>query len=207
MRYGFVLAVLASSSLALAGCAGGPSVPSAPSAPSAPAKPEAPAMAPRPAAPAAPSAPSAPKPAEATGVKPAAPVDRTPIKADLSKIKFKSESAELFGWDENDSKAFFNTNGLGEVVLSVPADGEYEIVVTASCQAANGINAKFKLRVDGEQVGAETQLKAEDAKDYTFTTALKAGDRKIGPEFTNDMYKEGEYDLNFYLHGLKIIRK
>ncbi len=205
MRYGFVLAALASA--ALAGCANGPSIPPAPSAPPAPAKPEAPAMAPRPAAPAAPSAPSAPKPAEAAAVKPSAPVDRTPIKADLSKIKFNSDSSELFGWNEGDSKAFFLTNGLGEVVLSVPADGEYEIVVTASCDAAKGIHAKFKLRVDGAQVGDETQLKAEEAKDYTFTTALKAGDRKIGPEFTNDMYKEGEYDLNFYLHGLKIVRK
>jgi len=198
MRYGFVLAALASSVLALAGCAAGPS---APSAPAAPAKPEAPAMAPRPAAPAAPKA------AEPVLAKSPAPVDRTPIKADISKIKFSSDSAELFGWDEGESRAFFNTNGLGEVVLSVPADGEYEIVVTASCQAANGINAKFKLRVDGAQVGVETQLKAEEAKDYTFTVPLKAGDRKIGPEFTNDMYKEGEYDLNFYLHGLKIIRK
>ena len=198
MRYGFVLAALASS--ALAGC-------SVPSAPAAPAKPEAPAMAPRPAAPAAPAAPSAPKPAEATALKPAAPVDRTPIKADLSKIKFKNDSTELFGWNEGESKAFFLTNGLGEVVLSVPADGEYEIVVTASCDAANGINAKFKLWVDGAPIGGETQLKAEEAKDYTFTAPLKAGERKIGPEFTNDMYKEGEYDLNFYLHGLKIVRK
>jgi hypothetical protein len=193
MRYGFVLAALVS----VVGCA------NVPSAPSAPSKPEAPAMT----KPAAPAAPSAPKPAEAAALKPSAPVDHTPIKADVSKIKFKSDSAELFGWDEGESKAFFNTNGLGEVVLSVPADGEYEIVVTASCQAANGINAKFKLRVDGEQVCAETQLKAEEAKDYSFTAPLKAGDRKIGPEFTNDMYKEGEYDLNFYLHGLKIIRK
>jgi len=201
MRSGFVLAALASSGLALAGCSGGPSLPSAPGTP---ATPEAPAMAPRPAAPAA---PSAPKPAEAAALPPPAPADRTPIKADLSKIKFSSESAELFGWDEGESKAFFNTNGLGEVVLRVPADGDYEIVVTASCQAANGINAKFKLRVDGAQVGAETQLRAEEAKDYTFTAPLQAGDRKIGPEFTNDMYKEGEYDLNFYLHGLKIIRR
>jgi hypothetical protein len=200
MRYEFVAAALASSVLSLAGCAGGPSMPSAPSAP---AKPEAPAMAAKPSTPAAPAAPKAAEPV----AKAAAPVDRTPIKADLSKIKFKSDSAELFGWDEGESKAFFNTNGLGEVVFKVPADGAYEIVVTASCQAANGINAKFKLRVDGGQVGAETQLKGEDARDYSFIAPLEAGERKIGTEFTNDMYKEGEYDLNFYLHGLKIIRQ
>ena len=90
--------------------------------------------------------------------------------------------------------------------MKVPADGEYEVVVTASCTAAKGENAKFKLKVDGAQVGAETQLKSEDAKDYSFTTAIKAGDRKIATEFTNDLYKEGEYDLNFFLNGLKIVR-
>jgi hypothetical protein len=137
----------------------------------------------------------------------AKPVDKTPIKADLSKIKFSAEPAELFGWDDGESRAFFLTNGLGEVVVKVPEDGEYEIVISASCQAAKGENAKFKLKVDGTPVGAETQLKAEDAKDYPFAATLKAGDRKIGAEFTNDLYKEGEYDMNFYLNGVKVGRK
>jgi hypothetical protein len=218
MRYGIVLATLVSAGLLVAGCNALPSAPGKPSAPamepkpSMPEKPAAPS-APAPSAPSAPSAPTSLKPSEpsapapAAAVKAAAPTDRTPIKADVSKIKFTVESAELFGWDDNESRAFFFTNGLGEVTLKVPEDGDYEIVITASCQAAKGENAKFKLKVDGAQVGAETQLKSEDAKDYAFTTALKAGDRKIGTEFTNDMYKEGEYDLNFFLNGVKIVRK
>jgi hypothetical protein len=159
-------------------------------------------MTPKP-APAAPATPATPAPSAAA---PKA-ADKTPIKADLSKIKFTGDSAELFGWDDGESRAFFLTNGLGEVVVKVPADGEYEVVVSASCQAAKGENAKFKLKVDGVQAGAETQLKSEDVKDYPLTAALKAGDRKIGIEFTNDVYKEGEYDLNFYLNGLKVVRK
>ena len=143
----------------------------------------------------------APKPAAAAPV-----IDRTPIKADVSKIKFLSESTELFGFDDGESRAFFYTNGAGELTVKVPADGEYEVIVTASCTAAKGENAKFKLKVDGTQVGSETQLKSEDAKDYSFTTAIKAGDRKIATEFTNDLFKEGEYDLNFFLNGLKLIR-
>ena len=161
-----------------------------PSAPAKPAEPEKPVM----------MKPPAPKP------EPAAIIDRTPIKADVSKVKFLSEPAELFGYDDGESRAFFYTNGAGELAVKVPADGEYEIVVTASCTAANGQNAKFKLKVDGAVVGAETQLKSEEAKDYAFTTPLKSGERKIAAEFTNDMYKEGEYDLNFFLNGLKIIR-
>lgn len=146
------------------------------------------------------------KPAEAPRTPaPAAVLDRTQIKADVSKVKFLAES-ELFGYDDGESRAFFYTNGTAELTLKVPADGEYDVIVTASCTAANGQNAKFKLKVDGVQVGPETQLKSEDAKDYTFATALKAGERKIATEFTNDLYKEGEYDLNFFLNGVKLIR-
>jgi hypothetical protein len=163
----------------------------------------------KPAAPSKPVEPSKPvaKPVEAPKPAAAAPViDRTPIKADVSKIKFLSESTELFGFDDGESRAFFYTNGAGELTVKVPADGEYEVIVTASCTAAKGENAKFKLKVDGTQVGSETQLKSEDAKDYSFTAALKSGDRKIATEFTNDLYKEGEYDLNFFLNGLKVVR-
>ena len=210
MRTGTVLAAVAAASLLGAGCNNAPSLPSAPQKPAAPSS----AMAPKPSTPAAPStpatpaAPAAPSTSAAeAAAKPSAPVDKTPIKADVSKIKFTVESADLFGWDDGESRAFFYTNGLGEVIVKVPADGDYDIVITASCQAAKGENAKFKLRVDGTPVGAETQLKSEDAKDYTFTFALKAGDRKIGREFTSDMNQENESGLNFDLHGVKVVRK
>lgn len=171
---------------------------------SAPAEPEKPKMTPaaKPVEASKPPPAPAPAPSKVEG----AVIDRTPIKADVSKTKFLSESSELFGYDDGESRAFFYTNGTGELTVKVPADGEYEIVVTASCTAAKGENAKFKLKVDGAQVGSETQLKGEDAKDYSFTTAIKAGDRKIATEFTNDLYKEGEYDLNFFLNGLKVVR-
>ena len=179
---------LLAASLFAVGCS---SAPSAPATPAKPAEPEKPVM----------MKPPPPKPAPAAAI-----LDKTPIKADVSKVKFLSEPAELFGYDDGESRAFFHTNGTGELAVNVPADGEYEIVVTASCAAANGQNAKFKLKVDGAVVGAETQLKSEEAKDYAFTTPLKSGERKIAAEFTNDLYKEGEYDLNFYLNGLKIVR-
>jgi len=230
MRYGMLLAVLAAATLTVSGCKNLPSSPSAPSMPekpstpkaeapsapkaevpakpSTPSAPSAPSTPNAPSAPSTPSAPSAPSTSTAeSAAKTATPVDKTPIKGDVSKIKFTSDKAELFGYEDGESRAFFYTNGFGEVTVNVPAEGDYEIVITASCQAAKGENAKFKLKVDGAQVGVETQLKSEDAKDYSFTSALKAGERKIGTEFTNDMYKEGEYDMNFYLNGVKVIRK
>lgn len=189
MRSPVLLSFLAAAGLAVGGCGSGMAPMAKPAEPT-PAE----------------KAMTAPKSAEAPKPPPVAAANKTPIQGDLARIKFTAEPAELFGYDEGESRAFFYTNGLGEVTFRIPADGEYEIVVTASCQAAKGENAKFKLRIDGAQVGPETQLKCEDAKDYAFKAPLKAGDRKIGTEFTNDMYKEGEYDLNFYLHGLKVAR-
>jgi len=182
---------LIAATLFAVGCSNVPSAPSTPAAPAKPVELEKPVM----------MKPPAPPPAPAPAV-----IDRTPIKADVSKVKFLSEPAELFGYEDGESRAFFFTNGTGELAVNVPADGEYEIVVTASCAAANGQNAKFKLKVDGAVVGAETQLKSEEPKDYAFTAPLKSGERKIAAEFTNDTYKEGEYDLNFFLNGLKLVR-
>ena len=65
---------------------------------------------------------------------------------------------------------------------------------------------KFKLAVDGKLIGKETELTVDDVKDYRFTAALKAGERKVSIEFTNDTYKENEYDRNLYIHGLTLKR-
>src|SRR6185436_7369739 len=108
--------VVFAAAVLLSGCSSAPSS----AAPAAPSKPAEPAMKP------------AAKPVEAPKPVAAAPViDRTPIKADVSKIKFLSESSELFGFDDGESRAFFYTNGTGELTVKVPADGEYEVVVTA----------------------------------------------------------------------------
>jgi hypothetical protein len=45
--------------------------------------------------------------------------------------------------------------------------------------------AALALKVEGAQEAAETRLSSEDEKDMT---------------------KENEYDVNFYLHGVKAVR-
>jgi len=130
--------------------------------------------------------------------------DAKPVVVDLSKYKGPTESAELFGYDEGNSKAFWYAAGILEFKAKVEADGDYQVVVKASCDEAMKQFAKFKLHVDGKPVGEETALKAADEKEYVLTAPLKAGDVKLGLEFTNDLYKEGEYDLNFYVHGLTL---
>jgi hypothetical protein len=130
------------------------------------------------------------------------------IKVGLKTFKFKvpDDQANLFGYDEGADRLFFYTNGQAEAVVKVPADGEYEVVVRAACDSALNERAKFKVAVDGEAVGKETLLTADDEKDYTLTAKLKAGERKLVVEFTNDVYKENEYDRNLYVHAVTLKR-
>lgn len=63
------------------------------------------------------------------------------------------------------------------------------------------------IEVDGKSVSKNFSLTTEDAKDYTFTIKGKEGECKIKVIFTNDKYKEGEYDLNLYIHGASLKKK
>ena len=61
-------------------------------------------------------------------------------------------------------------------------------------------------RRSGVAVWQDPALIADDEKDYRFTTPAKMGERKLSIEFTNDVYKEGEYDRNFYVHEVTLKR-
>ncbi len=124
----------------------------------------------------------------------------------LKEFKFKvpADQASLFGFNEDEGKLFFYTNGAAETAIKVPADGEYAIVVKASCDPALNENAKFKLSIDGALVGKETTLTAAEAKEYTLAAKLKKGEHKLSIEFTNDAYKENEYDRNLYVHAVTV---
>ena len=131
-----------------------------------------------------------------------------PLTMDLKSFSFKvpEGQASLFGYNADDEKLFFYTNGKAEATLKVPDDGDYEIVVRASGDIALKEGAKFKLAVDGKQAGKETET-TDDAKPYKFSAPLKAGEHKLSIEFTNDVFKEGEYDRNLYIHAVKLEKK
>lgn len=131
------------------------------------------------------------------------------ISVDLKNFKFivAEDAASLFGYNEDEGKLFYYSNGKAEATVKIPADGEYDIVLKASGDKAQDVRAKFKVAVDGEAVGEETTLTADEAKEYKFPVKLKAGDHKLVVEFTNDEYKENEYDRNFYLHGATLKSK
>jgi Ca-dependent carbohydrate-binding module xylan-binding len=132
-----------------------------------------------------------------------------PITVELKKFEFKvaENLKSLFGHDEGEGKLFFYTNGAAVANVDIPADSEYEITIKASCTKALNEFAKFKLSINGELVGKETALTAEDEKEYKFTAKCKKGDAKLSIEFTNDVYKENEYDRNLWVHAVTLKKK
>jgi predicted xylan-binding protein with Ca-dependent carbohydrate-binding module len=148
-----------------------------------------------------------------------------PVRADdaivieLKDFKFKpakeiANPESLFSYDENAGKLCFYTNGPAEAAFKIPADGEYEIVISASGDSVRNSGdakkdgpPKFKVAVDGEPVGKETGLTDDSINDYKLPVTLKAGDHKLVIEFTNDIYKEAEYDRNLFVHGVKLTPK
>jgi len=132
------------------------------------------------------------------------------ITVELKKFSFEvpKEKADLFGHNADDEKLYFYTNGKAEAKVKVPKAGDYEVVVKASGDVALKVGAKFKVAVAGKQVGKETET-TDEQKEYRFPATLKAGEHKLSIEFTNDAFKEGEYDRNLYVHSvaLKQVKK
>jgi hypothetical protein len=129
------------------------------------------------------------------------------ISLPLKDFKFKvpQEQADLFAFDEDAQRLCFYTNGAAETKLSVESDGDYDLVLSLAGDSAMNVRPKFKLAIDDKQVGKETSLKSDDIKDYKVEIPLKRGKHVLSVAFTNDMYKDGEYDSNLYLHGAKLI--
>ena len=128
-------------------------------------------------------------------------------KVELKDFKFKGEVGEGAGYNDGDNKLFFYAPATAEAPVKIDADGEYTVTVEASCDAAENVNAKFTLKVGDVEVKKDFLLTQTDAKEYTFTVKLKKGDPKLSIEFTNDHYKEGEYDRNLYVHAVKVEAK
>jgi hypothetical protein len=162
-----------------------------------------------PAATTVPSTPSTPSTASASAavapvaaaVKPAP----APVTVDLTKWTGPSESAANFGYDENLSRLFLLSNGAITLPLKLAGDGDYEIVINAACDEAMMIKAKFSVAIDEQIIAAEVTETATEPKEYVVKApGLKAGAHKLSIAFLNDMYKEGEYDLNLYVHGVAL---
>lgn len=143
------------------------------------------------------------------GLVAAAPVEA--IKVALKDFKFKPKNEgspmELLGHNEGESKLYFYIHGTATAEVKIPEDGEYTLTIEASCDEANKEKAKIKVLIGEEVVTKEFELKHVEAKEYTFTAKLKKGSPKLSIEFLNDLFKEGEYDMNLYVHAVKLEKK
>jgi len=132
------------------------------------------------------------------------------IKLKLNEAKFKAgtgTTSELFGHNEADGKIFFYAPGTAEWTFKLSDEGRFVIQITASCDAAQKENAHFKLTIDGKDVDEEVKLTSEGEKEYKLETKLAVGEHKLAITFTNDVYKEGEYDRNLYIHAVTLTPK
>ena len=147
----------------------------------------------------------------ASGLRAEEPKDATKnsgeIRLPLKDFKFKvpEEQADLFVFDEDGERLCFYTNGAAEVKFIAPSDGDFDLVLSLAGDSADKVYPKFKLTIDDKEFGKETSLKSDDIKDYKFALSLKRGKHTLAVAFTNDTYKDGEYDSNLYFHGAKLV--
>ena len=116
------------------------------------------------------------------------------------------ESESVSYVEADDTIAFF-VNGTAKATVKAEEAGDYTLTLDASCVEADKTLAKIKIQVNGKSVKDEFALTQADKKSYTFDVKLVKGDNKVHIEFLNDTYKENEYDLNFYVHGVKFDKK
>ena len=132
------------------------------------------------------------------------------IKIELKDFKLKSASpdfADGVALNEGDGKIGFYTEGTAIAAVKIPEDGEYNIVIEASCDEAEKIKAKMTVKVGDDVVKDDFELKQVDAKEYTFAAKLKKGEFKLSIAFTNDAFEEGKFDRNLYIHKVKLEKK
>ncbi|MFO1500510.1 MAG: endo-1,4-beta-xylanase [Verrucomicrobiota bacterium] len=98
------------------------------------------------------------------------------------------------GWN------LFSNGAVGEY-LQLPTEGAYRLVVRAWGSPCQGQWPEMALRIDGEQVRAQTVRTAQAAA-YEFRLTLPAGAHILTLAFLNDAIADGQ-DRNLYLGGIE----
>jgi hypothetical protein len=128
-----------------------------------------------------------------------------PIRLDPTDFKLASEAKSTEDLVKNDDgKISFYANGTATATVKVPADGNYTIVIDASCTEAQKQKAKFTLKIGNMVVKESFELTSEDEKEYKFDVKLTKGETTLSIRFTNDVYKENEYDRNLFVHAVRV---
>ena len=123
------------------------------------------------------------------------------ISVELKDFKLPADGVVL---DEGNSKIAFYAAGEAVATVKVVEDGEYTITVEASGDEAEKMKAKMTIKVGDDVVKENFELAMNESKEYTFVAKMKKGDAKLSIAFTNDAYKENEFDRNLYVHKVKL---
>jgi len=132
------------------------------------------------------------------------------VKVTLKDFKWKAKfegGEQLGGYDENENRFFFYGHGTATGDVTIPEDGDYTITLDASCTKVDKEHAKFKLTVGDVVVAKEHECTTEEAKKYSFPAKLKKGKQALAIEFLNDVFKEGEYDMNLFVTAVAVEKK
>ena len=132
------------------------------------------------------------------------------VTVELKEFKFtdgenKPSDPGVAGYGEDDQKLFFYAPATATATVKVADAGDYKLVVEASCDEAMDVKAEMSVKVGDKVIDKAFKLKEADKKGYEFKVTLKKGETKIALAFTNDVYKENEYDRNLYVYSVKLV--
>lgn len=133
-----------------------------------------------------------------------------PGKLDLKSFKLKAGfdgGESLVGHNADEDKLYLYVNGTAKADIKIDDEAEYTITLEASCDEADKKFAQVKVMAGTTVVKEKFDLTQAAQKAYTFDVKLKKGEHTLSIAFLNDTYKENEYDLNFYIHGVKVEKK
>ena len=124
-------------------------------------------------------------------------------------VKKRWSGAAMIGDGASDDAYNFYSSDEAVVEYSIPADGTYNVRVSAYENHAGDENSRLELRVDGTaQSVLEVSASQNAPQIIERKIELKAGRRRISVIFVNDFYKpelpEGQRDRNAYVEWLEI---
>ena len=81
------------------------------------------------------------------------------------------------------------------------------IVIESLVQRRTEGKCKAHSQGRDKAVKENFELTTEDKKEYKFDAKLTKGETTLTIVYTNDAYKENEYDRNLFLHGVRVEKK
>jgi hypothetical protein len=96
------------------------------------------------------------------------------------------------------------SNGVAEAPVKIGVEGTYQIDISAAGTQIKGEGAKFKVQIDGKDVGEALTPAADGSQPCAVKTKLSAGAHKLGIQFINDLNDEEEGNRDLYIYSVEL---